>query len=582
MSSADSPMHDLSTSQRGLFWRDVCYDIPLPSKARKAAQAAAKDASKADASEKGEVETDPQGSNGPRVGHRRILDHISGHVRPGELVAILGASGAGKTTLLNAISARISKKGDLTGQILLDGQKRNPATWKRTLGYVEQDDLLNGQLTVEETLTFAAKLRLPSKTFDAAAKRERVEETIEMLRLEKCRDSRVGSEGNRGISGGERKRTSVAQELLSDVSCLFLDEPTSGLDAFAALSLIENLREVTRTRDLVTLATIHQPSWRIFNLFDRVVLLTRGGVFYDGPPALTVPYFASFGINVPEGVNPADHFIQIAEAYEATQAAEERVQLLLSHWKSAEGQHWMAQNRQQAIDDAKAEKRQESPGLLKRRLSSKTTVPMHYNDKSFAEWPSLWAYEMMTLLHRNYLLQIRNPALLIGTAGQTVVLCVLIGFSFFRLKLNEGGALGRIGLLFFVLINSSFALLFPIISVFPLQRSIMMRERSAGMYRTTSFYFAALFVEIPSQLFQRVWFYVILYFMTGLKLEAGAFFIWLLVNGIQILISIAMGFTIGAASPNIQIANIIAPLFNVIFLLFGEFLDQKPSVWAQN
>jgi ABC-type transport system involved in cytochrome bd biosynthesis fused ATPase/permease subunit len=196
----------------GIAWSNIVYDIPLPRAQRKAAKARGAP----DTEEKGSASasTSPSAlseSGGPPLplGHRRILDRVSGHVAQGEYVGILGASGSGKTTLLNVLSARLSKKGHLSGVVTYNGERRNQATWKRTVGYVEQEDAMLARLTVGETIGYAAKLRLPNDKFSKEEKRVRAEEVISMLRLEECRDSQVGSQTNRGVSGGERKRTSI-------------------------------------------------------------------------------------------------------------------------------------------------------------------------------------------------------------------------------------------------------------------------------------------------------------------------------------------------------------------------------------
>lgn len=136
-----------------------------------------------------------------------------------------------------------------------------------------------------------------------------------------------------------------------------------------------------------------------------------------------------------------------------------------------------------------------------------------------------------------------------------------------------------VGILFFIPVNASFAVLFPIINVFPLSRQIMRRERFAGLYRTSSFYLARMIVEVPSQILQRILFYVILYWMVGLKSAAGPFFIFIAINLIQILTSIGLGFCIGAVSPTVEIGSIIAPALNVIFFLFGGNLLPQPPPW---
>ena len=187
----------LPATSTGLVWRNVTYDIPLANKDRKLKLKLSKDTEKA-------VESTEAGTR-----TRRILHDINGRVDRSELVGVLGASGSGKTTLLNVLSGRLSNTGYASGTVTYQGAKRRSTGWKRTIAFVEQDDALFARLTVRETIAYAAKLRLPNSEFDKEAKKQRVQETIEMLRLEECENGRVGSGTDRGISGGERKRTSI-------------------------------------------------------------------------------------------------------------------------------------------------------------------------------------------------------------------------------------------------------------------------------------------------------------------------------------------------------------------------------------
>ncbi|KAJ2839112.1 hypothetical protein J3B02_006324, partial [Coemansia erecta] len=168
-----------------------------------------------------------------KQGSRCLLHDISGSIYPGELVAIMGSSGAGKTTLLNVLSGRV-QGGRLYGEINFDGSKRNPHNFKRMLAYVEQDDLMFPQLTVDETLLASAGLRLPDEKYTKADKRERVDTVMRDLRLSHVKDTRIGGYGARGVSGGERKRVSIGVELVTDPAILVLDEPSSGLDSSSA------------------------------------------------------------------------------------------------------------------------------------------------------------------------------------------------------------------------------------------------------------------------------------------------------------------------------------------------------------
>lgn len=204
--------------QLSLSWSDITYDIPLSKKKRKALASQKEEHNQGDV-EKGLAESDAaaaaaastSASGVPSLAptDRRILSGVSGSVNKGEMVAILGASGAGKTTLLNILSARLSSVGTLHGKVLFHNRPRDPDSWKRTVGFVEQEDMMLGHLTVEETLAYAARLRLPDKLYTREQKTQRVQDTIDMLRLQTCKDTRIGSSNTRGVSGGERKRTSI-------------------------------------------------------------------------------------------------------------------------------------------------------------------------------------------------------------------------------------------------------------------------------------------------------------------------------------------------------------------------------------
>ena len=208
--SPSSPQSPTEDANSGLFWSNICYDLPIKQPLLSKLRSKKNRVDTSDQSEKTSHDAEiaqPQPTN--KSTERRILNGLSGHVKRGEFVGILGASGAGKTTLLNALSARMSSTGRLSGQVSFNGQKRKADTWKRVVGYVQQDDALLPRLTVRETIEMAAKLRLPDKTFSAKEKQARAEEVLDMLRLEDCAESRIGNEQVRGVSGGERKRTSI-------------------------------------------------------------------------------------------------------------------------------------------------------------------------------------------------------------------------------------------------------------------------------------------------------------------------------------------------------------------------------------
>lgn len=241
---------------------------------------------------------------------KRVLSHITGTVRPGELLAIMGASGAGKSTLLD-ILARKSKSGKVRGDTYLNSRPiTDGSTFRRVIGYVDQEDTLLPTLTVYETVLFSALLRLPREmSYDA--KVYRTLETMNELGILGIKDARIGESGKRSISGGEKRRVSIACELVTGPSILFLDEPTSGLDSYNAQNVIQSLHTLAQRYKRTVIFTIHQPQSNIVNLFDRLLLLAKGQMVYSGEAAKVKSHFEGIGYQCPEGWNTADWLIDL-------------------------------------------------------------------------------------------------------------------------------------------------------------------------------------------------------------------------------------------------------------------------------
>ena len=199
---------------------------------------------------------------------------------------LLGPSGSGKSTLLNTLACRLDVNTVVQGEMRLNGAEYDNAELKRIAGYVMQDDLLNGYLTVEETLMYTAKLRLP-RDFTNRQRRDRVDDVMADLGLSHVHNVIVGTPLKKGISGGERKRLCVGMQLLNRPQLLFLDEPTSGLDSVMALDLLHTLHRLahgqSQEKAVTIVCSIHQPQSKIFNLFDSLILLKAGQIIYQGP-----------------------------------------------------------------------------------------------------------------------------------------------------------------------------------------------------------------------------------------------------------------------------------------------------------
>ena len=211
---------------------------------------------------------------------KTILHPMNGVAYPGELLAIMGSSGAGKSTLLDVLAGRLVSSRDLHGTITTNGSLMDKDSFRKQSGYVMQSDALFPLLTVRETIRYAAYLRCSGSVAEQNAAAENI---IKLLRLEDCADTIVGDNDNRGISGGQKRRVSVAVDIIHMPQVVFLDEPTSGLDSSTALSVVESLKELASSRGCTIVMTIHQPSARLFNLIDKVLFLAQGRVTYNGP-----------------------------------------------------------------------------------------------------------------------------------------------------------------------------------------------------------------------------------------------------------------------------------------------------------
>lgn len=242
---------------------------------------------------------------------KTILNGIRGICHPGEVTAIMGASGAGKTTFLD-ILARKNKRGQVSGDFYVNGEKVSDAAYKRVVGFVDQEDTMLPTLTVHETILNSALLRLP-RDMSRTAKEQRVYEVEKELGIHHIRDSLIGSEEGkgRGISGGEKRRVSIACELVTSPSIIFLDEPTSGLDAYNAYNVVECLVTLAKNYKRTVIFTIHQPRSNIVALFDRLILLAQGKTVYSGSFAQCQGYFDSIGYECPVGFNIADYLVDL-------------------------------------------------------------------------------------------------------------------------------------------------------------------------------------------------------------------------------------------------------------------------------
>ncbi|KAJ2807961.1 hypothetical protein H4R20_001062 [Coemansia guatemalensis] len=507
-----------------------------------------------------EVDTKVGKSTNTRV----ILNEITGQVCAGETIAIIGSSGAGKTTLLNALSGRIVG-GRLSGQVLFHGSRRNPGTYKRLTAYVQQDDIMHAMLTVNETLTYASRLRLPNSQYTQSEKSERVASIIKKLRLEGIKNSQIGNAKTRGVSGGERKRVSIGAELLTDPHLLFLDEPTSGLDSNSSQLVVELVKQVARERQIGAMMTIHQPSARIFNTFDKVILLSQGHIVYFGPTATAINYFAGIGYQCPMHENPADYFIDLMtldfRTEEALAESRSRVVGLAQSFIQYRSKNELADNTTGSHAGEKSELTSVSDALLV-EVSPRNS----------------WIFEYKTLVHRDSTNLMRNMTFLLSQGFQSLATALIVGFMFFYLKHDAISVQNRLGVLYVIVLNATFPVVMPSLQAFVQERDIMLRERASAVYRVTTFYVAKATSFIPIALITGIIFILGVYLISHLVFDAGKFFIALGIFACLNIVSVAFMLLIGCSVENIDIAFVIGPAILTLQLLFGGLLANPSTI----
>lgn len=508
---------------------------------------------------------------------RDLLCGISGLARPGELLAIMGSSGAGKTTLLNTLAGRIRTKAgsELNGRVFVNGKHRD-ASWRRTAGYVEQFDLMYGLLTVQETVQFAADFKLP-RDVSPGEKRAIVDRVISMLGLEGVRHSRIGEETKRGISGGEKKRVAIGIELVTFPGLLFLDEPTTGLDSTTAQNLIETLRGIAKRTDMTIILTIHQPRASILNLFTRIIFMAQGKIVFNGTMSACLDHIKQvLGVQCPEHENPADFVMDLLTVKPGDDVSRDRVKLLQDSWHEIESRsEERSQSSAAGLADISSSRVADEPQNPAAVISIN-----NYNapPENHLTWPNNRLEEFGLLIKRNFILMSRDRITIFATFGQTVFLSLLLSFVFFQLNNDFAGVQGRLGLLFFIAINIVFTTVNVLLSVFAIDRAVLLRERAGATYRVLPSYSAKFISLLPQMMLFLIIFATPLYFITGLTMPFDRFLVFLLMLSALRFASICMGLCIASISPTVQISEIIGPLVIVIFLIFGGNLANSNEI----
>ncbi|VAH70968.1 unnamed protein product [Triticum turgidum subsp. durum] len=495
---------------------------------------------------------------------RFLLSNLSGEAKPGRLLALMGPSGSGKTTLLNVLAGQLAASPSLhlSGFLYVNGQPMSQGGYK--IAYVRQEDIFFSQLTVRETLSLAAELQLPD-TMSPERKEKYVNDLLFRLGLVNSADSIVGDAKVRGISGGEKKRLSLACELIASPSVIFADEPTTGLDAFQAEKVMETLRQLAEDGHTV-ICSIHQPRGSVYSKFDDIVLLSEGEVVYMGPAKEEpLKYFASLGYQCPDHENPAEFLADLIStdysSAESVQSSQKRIENLIDDFAN-----------KVLITEFNSPVTQSEGSEFSTKLAQKSTSKQRRG----------WWRQFHLLFKRAWMQAFRDGPTNKVRARMSVASAIIFGSVFWRMGKTQTSIQDRMGLLQVAAINTAMAALTKTVGVFPKERAIVDRERAKGSYALGPYLSSKLLAEIPIGAAFPLMFGSILYPMAKLHPTISRFAKFCGIVTVESFAASAMGLTVGAIAPTTEAAMALGPSLMTVFIVFGGYYvnpDNTPVIF---
>lgn len=454
----------------------------------------------------------------------------------------MGPSGSGKTTLLNALARRGNNASSTDGNVLTDGMLLSEFAFRKVSSYVEQEDALIGSLTVRETVDFSARLSLAGHV----SRKERDARIDELLRAFGLTDQArilIGTPLRKGISGGQKRRTSVAAQLITDPKILFLDEPTSGLDSAASFEIMSHLKTVARRYNLLVVASIHQPSTSTFALFDKLLLLSQGKTCFFGPLAEVKSYFGSIGFAIPSDTNPAEYLLDITNSDFSRDR--EQAQLQLSSIHSA----WEQRN------------------------SSSTIEPKEGNATDVLEdrsHPNVLTITFV-LLSRMFIKSYRDVVAYGIRIAMYMGLAIMMGTVWLRLSTTQDSIQPFINAIFFGSAFMSFMAV-AYVPAFLEDRATFVKDRANGLYGATPFLLANFLIGLPYLFLISVIFSVIAYWLSNFTPSGTAFMTWIMWLFLDLLAAESLVVFVSSLFPIFVLSLAIVAFTNGLWMSVGGFL----------
>nr|XP_022913355.1 ATP-binding cassette sub-family G member 1-like isoform X1 [Onthophagus taurus] len=474
---------------------------------------------------------------------KQILSNLTGSFKFGEMTAIMGPSGAGKSTLLNILTGYqrkgviggIRKVSCYTNAIITDKLRKNSC-------YIMQDDRLNPLFTVWEIMSIAADLKR-GRNLTKKSKENLIDEILTSLALTTCKNTRCGM-----LSGGQKKRLSIALELIDNPPVMFLDEPTTGLDSlstYQCISILRNLAKAGRT----IICTIHQPSATIFEMFDQIYVLAKGQCVYSGPPTRTVEYLSNLGLYCPKYHNPADYLIETANCDYG-----DLTDLLVSFNKKTKFEE----------------------GLISKEYGEDVELTLSNKDSCKYEPPSEF-YKFSVLLKRTFLHLYRDWTVTQLRLALHTLIGTFLGIIFLNYGSDGSKSVSNAGFLLITSAYLTYTAMMPAVLKFPLELPVIKREQFNNWYKLRTYYASFLVSHIPIQVIFCIAYACVAYFLSAQPAEANRFFMFVLICCLISISAEGMGTVLGTVVNPVN-GTFIGAVSCAVMIVVGGFLCFYPHM----
>ncbi|OWF35603.1 ABC transporter G family member 14 [Mizuhopecten yessoensis] len=439
------------------------------------------------------------------------------------MLAVMGPSGSGKTTLLHSLAGKVNI---ISGDITLNGSPFNKQQ-RRRLGYVMQDDVFLSNLTLWETLYFTAMVRV-SDRIPKQEKLDQIQKIVTALKLQHCLNTVIGDIFQRGLSGGERKRTHIACELLTDPDIFLVDEPTSGLDSSTAHSLMVQLKNYATEYNKTIVVTIHQPSSKIFHMFSSLLLLVEGQSVYCGPAPSAIPHFTCLGFPYNSRFNPADYLCNILITGKTYTS-----QIKKYCTRSFEPLNFngfqclfyvLVISNAQTVPIGYPQHQCQDNSTASRSDTDKTTgaFVLALEERETARWLTSSWNQLKMLNWRSYK-QAKGRIFQKYDVIHAILLAVIFGMVYFQIENSEKTLRDKMGLVCISLLHWEFQITVSTILSYSADRDVVWKERTVGAYSLSIFYLSKLTSELPLLLVIPTLFNTAVYWTAGLGGVVGYF-----------------------------------------------------------